>query len=109
MDHRGARGSETNTGDGAGMLTALPDKLLRREAKAVLGIDLPEKGKYGVGNIFLPTDDDERAYCKAAFVKAIENQGQRHAPGVHRNVWDSCRSRLTVSRIRTLRQHCIWL
>ena len=24
MDHRGARGSETNTGDGAGMLTALP-------------------------------------------------------------------------------------
>ena len=77
MDHRGARGSETNTGDGAGMLTALPDKLLRREAKALLGIDLPERGKYGAGNIFLPTDDDERDYCKAAFVKAIENQGQK--------------------------------
>ncbi len=77
MDHRGARGSEPNTGDGAGMLTALPDKLLRREAKSVLGIDLPEQGRYGVGNIFLPTDDEERAYCKAAFVKMIENQGQR--------------------------------
>ena len=77
MDHRGARGSETNTGDGAGMLTAVPDKLLRRAAKEELGIDLPEPGKYGVGNIFLPTDDEERAYCKAAFLKAVEAQGQR--------------------------------
>ncbi len=76
MDHRGARGSETNTGDGAGMLTAVPDRLLRRAAKEELGIDLPEAGKYGVGNIFLPTDDEERAYCKAAFLKAIETQGQ---------------------------------
>jgi glutamate synthase (NADPH/NADH) large chain len=77
MDHRGARGSETNTGDGAGMLTAVPDKLLRRAAKEELGIDLPEAGKYGVGNIFLPTDESERAYCKAAFLKAIETQGQK--------------------------------
>ncbi|MGB9340495.1 MAG: glutamate synthase subunit alpha, partial [Polyangiales bacterium] len=77
MDHRGARGSETNTGDGAGMLTAVPDKLLRRAAKEELGIVLPEPGKYGVGNIFLPTDDEERAYCKAAFLRAIEAQGQR--------------------------------
>jgi glutamate synthase (NADPH/NADH) large chain len=77
MDHRGARGSETNTGDGAGMLTAIPDKLLRRAAKEELGVDLPEPGKYGVGNIFMPTDDEERAYCKAAFLRAIETQGQR--------------------------------
>ncbi|MBW1754948.1 MAG: glutamate synthase large subunit [Deltaproteobacteria bacterium] len=77
MDHRGARGSETNTGDGAGMLTAVPDKLLRRAAKEELGIDLPEPGRYGVGNIFMPTDDKERAYCKAAFLKSIEKQGQR--------------------------------
>ncbi|MGB5522217.1 MAG: glutamate synthase subunit alpha, partial [Polyangiales bacterium] len=77
MDHRGARGSETNTGDGAGMLTALPDKLLRRAAKAELGVELPAPGKYGVGNIFLPTDETERECCKAAFVKAIEAQGQR--------------------------------
>ncbi|HSN82845.1 MAG TPA: glutamate synthase large subunit [Polyangiales bacterium] len=77
MDHRGARGSETNTGDGAGMLTALPDKLLRRVARQELVIELPERGQYGVGNIFLPTDEEERAYCKAAFERAIETQGQR--------------------------------
>jgi len=77
MDHRGARGSETNTGDGAGMLTAIPDKLLRRAVKRELGIELPPRGRYGVGNIFLPTDDAERAYCKAAFLRSIEAQGQR--------------------------------
>jgi glutamate synthase (NADPH/NADH) large chain len=77
MDHRGARGSETNTGDGAGMLTAIPDKLMRRVAKKELGIELPERGGYGVGNIFLPTDEQERAYCKAAFERSIQAQGQR--------------------------------
>ena len=32
MTHRGACGCEENTGDGAGMLTAVPDKFLRRIA-----------------------------------------------------------------------------
>ncbi|MGB5811832.1 MAG: glutamate synthase large subunit [Polyangiales bacterium] len=77
MDHRGARGSEKNTGDGAGILTAVPHKLFARVAKESLGVELPEPGKYGVGNIFLPTKDDEYAICKAAFERAIEAQGQR--------------------------------
>ncbi|MEM7434292.1 MAG: glutamate synthase large subunit [Myxococcota bacterium] len=76
MDHRGARGSEKNTGDGAGILTAVPHKLFARVAKEALGVDLPPPGRYGVGNIFLPTKDDERAICKAAFERAIEAQGQ---------------------------------
>ena len=42
MDHRGGCGCETNTGDGAGILTALPDEFLRIVAKSDLGIDLPE-------------------------------------------------------------------
>ena len=33
MDHRGARGAEPNTGDGAGMVTALPHEFLARVAK----------------------------------------------------------------------------
>ena len=33
MDHRGAYGCEMNTGDGAGMLTGMPDRFLRRVAK----------------------------------------------------------------------------
>jgi glutamate synthase (NADPH/NADH) large chain len=77
MDHRGARGSETNTGDGSGMLTGIPDKLLRREAKAVLGVELPPLGQYGVGNIFLPTDEESRAHCKKTLERIIGEQGQK--------------------------------
>ena len=33
MDHRGARGSEQNTGDGAGILTALPHEFLTKVAR----------------------------------------------------------------------------
>ena len=76
MDHRGARGSEKNTGDGAGILTAVPYKLFARVAEQALGVALPAPGHYGVGNVFLPTKDDERARCKAAFERAIEAQGQ---------------------------------
>src|SRR5579862_8258396 len=52
--HRGACGCEPNTGDGAGMLTGLPHELLRKVADNDLGVQLPEPGYYGVGNVFLP-------------------------------------------------------
>ena len=34
MDHRGARGAEPNTGDGAGIVTGLPHEFLAKVAKA---------------------------------------------------------------------------
>jgi len=77
MDHRGGCGCETNTGDGAGILTALPHEFLRKVAKADLGIDLPEPGKYAAGNVFLPQDETERAHCKHFVEAAIREQGQR--------------------------------
>src|SRR5438309_703794 len=57
LDHRGAAGSEPNSGDGAGILTQVPDALLRAE----VGFELPPVGEYAVGIAFLPTDDAERA------------------------------------------------
>src|SRR5262245_22267011 len=38
MDHRGARGAEPNTGDGAGILTALPHEFLAKVAKSEFGV-----------------------------------------------------------------------
>ncbi len=76
MTHRGACGCEENTGDGAGMLTALPDKFLRKVAKAELGIELPAKGRYGAGIVFLPKDDASRAEFKQIVNRIIEEQGQ---------------------------------
>ena len=35
MDHRGGCGFEENTGDGAGILLALPDSFFRTEAKSL--------------------------------------------------------------------------
>ena len=58
LDHRGAVGAETNTGDGAGILTQVPDAFLRAVHGAELGIELPGKGAYAVGNAFLPVDPD---------------------------------------------------
>ncbi len=76
MTHRGACGCETNTGDGCGMLTGMPDGFLRKVAKADLGADLPEAGKYSAGIVFLPTDDAERETCKQTVERIIKEQGQ---------------------------------
>jgi glutamate synthase (NADPH/NADH) large chain len=77
MDHRGACGCESNTGDGSGMLTALPHKFLRKVAKDDLKIDLPAAGQYAAGLIFLPKDAEERRACQQTVERIIAQQGQR--------------------------------
>ncbi|MCA9263728.1 MAG: glutamate synthase large subunit, partial [Planctomycetales bacterium] len=76
MDHRGACGCDPNTGDGAGMLTALPHEFLRKVAKKDLKVDLPSPGKFSAGIVFLPTDASERQRCKQTVEKIIAEQGQ---------------------------------
>jgi len=76
MEHRGGVGYEKNTGDGAGILTALPHLLLAEIAAEELGIELPDAGAYGVGNVFMPTDSAERERCKAVFEEQIAAAGQ---------------------------------
>ncbi len=46
--HRGASGSDPDTGDGAGILTSLPDTFFR----ACVPFSLPERGRYAVAMIF---------------------------------------------------------
>src|SRR5439155_17768260 len=76
LTHRGACGCEDNTGDGAGILLQVPQKFLTR-ACAEVGIKLPaQKGDWGVGMIFLPSDPAERAFCEKAFEQAIAEEGQ---------------------------------
>ena len=77
MDHRGARGAEENSGDGAGILTALPHDFLTRIAKEELGTELPEPGKFAAGVVFLPTDVAERDRCKQAVSKICAAEGQK--------------------------------
>jgi len=77
MAHRGACGCEVNTGDGAGILTALPHEFLRKVARDELDARLPEPGRFAAGNVFLPTDPRERAHCKRTFERIVREQGQR--------------------------------
>ena len=56
LEHRGASGSEPDSGDGAGILIQVPDALLRR----VSGIELPEPGAYATGVGFFPTGGPTR-------------------------------------------------
>ena len=52
LDHRGARGAEKNTGDGAGILIQTPSRFFR----SVVDFSLPAEGRYATGLVFLPTD-----------------------------------------------------
>lgn len=64
LDHRGAVGAEENSGDGAGILTQIPDAFLRD----VVDAELPPAGHYAIGMAFLPVDAEEQS----AAVRAIE-------------------------------------
>ena len=77
MEHRGGVGFETNTGDGAGILTALPHKQLQRIVNETFGSELPEPGRYGAGIVFMPTDLAEQARCRTIIDEEIAAEGQQ--------------------------------
>ncbi|HEX6970091.1 MAG TPA: glutamate synthase large subunit [Micromonosporaceae bacterium] len=81
LDHRGARGAEPNTGDGAGILVQVPDEFLR----AVVDFPLPPAGHYATGLVFLPAAEADAARAltvleKYALVEGVRILGWRDVP-----------------------------
>ncbi|MDN3351044.1 glutamate synthase large subunit [Actinomadura sp. DC4] len=81
LDHRGAKGAEPDDGDGAGILTQIPDELFREAT----GFALPEAGAYAAGIAFLPADQAERAETVATIERIAAEEGLnvlgwRHLP-----------------------------
>ena len=74
MEHRGACGHESNTGDGAGILIQTPHEFFFSECLK-LGAHLPEYGRYGVGVVFFPKEKTLQAACREVFVRAAEKLG----------------------------------
>jgi len=74
LAHRGAFGSDAETGDGAGILLQMPDRLFRAAA-GELGIELPPPGQYGSGLAFLPRDPREAADARAEVCLLAEEEG----------------------------------
>ena len=61
LQHRGAVGGDNKTGDGAGVMTALPDQFFR---KVCSGFSLPDQGSYAVGMGFFPPEARELQSCR---------------------------------------------
>ncbi|MBO0837808.1 MAG: glutamate synthase subunit alpha, partial [Actinobacteria bacterium] len=61
LDHRGAKGADPESGDGAGILTQMPDELLRSHCD----FDLPPAGCYAAGLAFLPNEPTDGAVQRA--------------------------------------------
>ena len=76
LHHRGAAGADETTGDGAGILFQIPHEFFFAQSKK-LNINLPQPGKYAVGMIFAPKDNELREKCHAIFQQAIELHGMK--------------------------------
>ncbi|MDD5465842.1 MAG: glutamate synthase large subunit [Candidatus Omnitrophica bacterium] len=75
LSHRGATGADPKTGDGAGLLIQFPHEFFVSIC-AKEKINLPKEGEYASGLVFLPQDAKERRFCKEAFEKIINSEGQ---------------------------------
>src|SRR3954454_17376820 len=71
LDHRGAKGAEPDDGDGAGILTQIPDELFRDACD----FPLPEPGGYAAGIAFLPADDAERSAAVQTIAALAAEEG----------------------------------
>lgn len=76
MNHRGGTGAEPDTGDGAGILMAMPDIFFRKKA-AASKIQLSNKDHYGVGMFFLPQETEQKIQLLEEIQTEIRNAGYR--------------------------------
>ncbi|MFV0462354.1 MAG: glutamate synthase large subunit [Nostocoides sp.] len=71
LDHRGATGADPHVGDGAGILTQVPDAFLRE----VVDFELPAAGSYAVGMAYLPTEANERRVATSRIEDIAAEEG----------------------------------
>lgn len=102
MEHRGAAGSDPKTGDGAGILTQIPDEFFRIFCGND-GIDLPEYGNYGIGMVFLPKEPALRLQCEGIIERVIKDTGNktlgwRFVPTDNKSIGETARGTEPVIR-----------
>ncbi|MDN4479327.1 glutamate synthase large subunit [Demequina muriae] len=97
LEHRGAVGAETETGDGAGLLTQIPHAFLR----SVVDFTLPDDGAYAVGIAFLTPGEENaevRAFEDAARAEHMHVLGWRDVPVNPEPLGPSARAAMPVFR-----------
>ena len=75
LEHRGAKGADPETGDGAGVLIQMPHAFFRKEMQA-LGIEPPQSGHYAVGMAFMPHDETKQKEVEGIVRGFVEQEGQ---------------------------------
>lgn len=73
LAHRGGAGSIEENGDGAGILTQVPDSFFQ---SIDLGFELPKIGRYGVGMVMLPRKKEERLIIQKKIESLVKSEGQ---------------------------------
>ena len=76
LEHRGACGCDPLSGDGAGLLVQIPHDFLAARVEET-GVKLPERGRYGVGMVFLPVAAAERSRAKQLLEASLSEAGLR--------------------------------
>ncbi|CAN5488152.1 glutamate synthase large subunit [soil metagenome] len=79
LEHRGASGSDENSGDGAGIMIGLPHGFLRSRAEefGISAEEFPEPGLTGIAMTFLPRDGKRADECAKRIGEIVEAEGQR--------------------------------
>ncbi|MGH2412358.1 MAG: hypothetical protein ACRDEA_01405, partial [Microcystaceae cyanobacterium] len=74
LEHRGACSADQDSGDGSGLMTAIPRQILAPwfEAQA---IPMPPPEKLGVGMVFLPQDLSKREEARVYVEEMVKGEG----------------------------------
>ncbi|VEP12488.1 Ferredoxin-dependent glutamate synthase 2 [Hyella patelloides LEGE 07179] len=74
MEHRGGCSADCDSGDGAGVMTALPHKVFKSWFEEQ-GIAVPSPESYGVGMVFLPQDEAQQVKRKSFIEEVVKKEG----------------------------------
>ncbi|MDR0361407.1 MAG: glutamate synthase large subunit [Planctomycetota bacterium] len=71
LAHRGASGADADSGDGAGILSTVPDRFFR----SAVQFDIPGAGDYAIGVVFLPSGGRELAAARDEVERTAADEG----------------------------------
>ena len=74
LEHRGGCSADRDSGDGSGVLTAIP-RLLFQSWFAENNLPMPPEGQLGVGMVFLPQDGEEAGTSRAYIEQIVTQEG----------------------------------
>lgn len=97
LEHRGAVGSDAGTGDGAGILSQIPDRFFRE----VVSFKLPAKGRYAAGLVFIEAGEEQKVEAGLAEIakeEQLQILGWREVPTNPDVLGDLAREAMPVIR-----------